>query len=76
MIISLNIENENTYYKIFEAVTIVFAKLNSNIKNINKGRPRKYSDQYQYLLNTFCMENLLFLFCFFHLLPSIIKFFL
>lgn len=43
MIISLNIETENTYYKIFEAVKIAFARLNSNTEN-TKGRPRKYSD--------------------------------
>ncbi len=33
MIISLNIESENIYYKIFEAVKIAFTKLNSNIEN-------------------------------------------
>ena len=44
MIISLNIETENTYYKIFEAVKIAFAKLNSKDRS-TKGRPRKYSDQ-------------------------------
>ena len=44
MIISLNIESENTYYKIFEAVKIAFAKLNSKDRS-TKGRPRKYSDQ-------------------------------
>ena len=44
MIISLNIEIENTYYKIFKAVKIAFTKLNSNAKS-TKGRPRKYSDQ-------------------------------
>ena len=44
MIILLNIEVENTYYKIFEAVKIAFTKLNSKTKN-TKGRPHKYSDQ-------------------------------
>lgn len=44
MIISLNIEIENTYYKIFEAVKIAFSKLNSNTES-TKDRPRKYSDQ-------------------------------
>ena len=44
MIIPLNIKKENTYYKIFEAVKIAFAKLNSNTQN-TKGRPRKYSDE-------------------------------
>ncbi|MDK0838663.1 transposase [Clostridium perfringens] len=44
MIISINIETENTYYKIFEAVKIAFAKLNSKDRS-TKGRPRKYSDQ-------------------------------
>ena len=44
MIISRNIETENTYYKIFEAVKIAFAKLNSKDRS-TKGRPRKYSDQ-------------------------------
>ena len=43
MIIPLNIKSENTYYKIFEAVKIAFARLNSNTEN-TKGRPRKYSD--------------------------------
>ena len=44
MIISLNIKSENDHYKIFEAVKIAFAKLNSNIQS-TKGRPRKYSDE-------------------------------
>ena len=44
MIISPKIKNENDNYKIFEAVKIAFAKLNSNIKHA-KGRPRKYSDE-------------------------------
>ena len=44
MIIPLNIKKENTYYKIFEAVKIAFAKLNSKDRS-TKGRPRKYSDQ-------------------------------
>ncbi|NFI94904.1 transposase [Clostridium botulinum] len=44
MIISLNIKIENIYYKIFEAVKIAFAKLNSNTIKV-KGRPRKYSDE-------------------------------
>lgn len=44
MIIPLNIKSENTYYKIFEAVKIAFAKLNSKDRS-TKGRPRKYSDQ-------------------------------
>ncbi|AQS04692.1 hypothetical protein [Clostridium beijerinckii] len=44
MIISSNIKSENDHYKIFEAVKITCAKLNSNIKS-TKGRPRKYSDE-------------------------------
>ena len=44
MIIPLNIKKENTYYKIFEAVKITFAKLNSNTQN-TKVRPHKYSDE-------------------------------
>ncbi|POO88764.1 transposase, partial [Clostridium sp. 2-1] len=44
MIISRKIKTENDNYKIFEAVKIAFAKLNSNSKNA-KGRPRKYSDE-------------------------------
>ena len=44
MIIPLNIKKENTYCKIFEAIKIAFAKLNSNTQN-TKGRPRKYSDE-------------------------------
>ncbi|GEA30669.1 transposase [Clostridium diolis] len=44
MIISSNIKSENDHYKIFEAVKIAFAKLNSDIKS-TKGRPRKYSDE-------------------------------
>lgn len=44
MIISLNIESENIYCKIFEAVKIAFTKLNTN--NVKpKGRPRKYFDE-------------------------------
>ena len=43
MIIPLNIKSENTYYKIFEAVKLAFARLNPKIEN-TKGRPRKYSD--------------------------------
>lgn len=35
IIMSLNIENESIYYKIFEAITIAFAKLISNTKNTN-----------------------------------------
>jgi hypothetical protein len=30
MIITLNVESENTYYKIFKAVNIAFAKLGVN----------------------------------------------
>ncbi|SFC97249.1 Transposase domain [Clostridium uliginosum] len=44
MIIPLNIQIENDNYKIFKAVKIAFAKLNSNTQN-SKGRPRKYSDE-------------------------------
>ena len=44
MIIPLNIKIKNTYYKIFKAVNVAFARLNSNTQN-TKGRPRKYSDQ-------------------------------
>ena len=43
MIISLNIETENTYYKIFETIKYVFNKLNNAEKK--KGRPYKYSDE-------------------------------
>ena len=35
MIIPLNIKSENTYYKIFKAVNIAFARLNSNTENTN-----------------------------------------
>jgi hypothetical protein len=39
MIITLNVESENTYSKIFKAVGIVFAKLGVN--NVKcKGRPK------------------------------------
>lgn len=44
MIISLNISNENTYYKIYEAIEIVFSKLELK-KSKTKGRPKKYSDK-------------------------------
>ena len=43
MVISLNVETENTYYKIFEAIKYVFNKLNNTEKK--KGRPYKYSDE-------------------------------
>ena len=33
MIIPLNIKSENTYYKIFEAVKLAFARLNPKIEN-------------------------------------------
>ena len=35
MIIPLNIKIKNTYYKIFKAVNITFARLNSNTENTN-----------------------------------------
>lgn len=44
MIISLNIKNENIYYKIFEAVNISFTRLGLT-NGTTKGRPRKYSDE-------------------------------
>lgn len=44
MIVSLNIKIENTYYKIFKAINIAFARLNLNTQN-TKGRPHKYLDQ-------------------------------
>ncbi len=43
MIIPLNVESENTYYKIFETIKYVFNKLNNAEKK--KGRPYKYSDE-------------------------------
>ena len=43
MIIPLNVETENTYYKIFETIKYVFNKLNNAEKK--KGRPYKYSDE-------------------------------
>lgn len=43
MIIPLNVETENTYYKIFETIKYVFNKLNNFEKK--KGRPYKYSDE-------------------------------
>lgn len=44
IIISRKIKTKNDNYKIFENIKIVFAKLNSNIKNA-KGQPRKSSDE-------------------------------
>lgn len=44
MIISLNVKNENIYYKIFETVNISFTRLGlTNGKA--KGWPRKYPDE-------------------------------
>lgn len=42
MIITLNVETENTYHKIFETIKYAFNKLNTGEKK--KGRPFKYSD--------------------------------
>ena len=61
MIISLNIETENTYYKIFEAVKIAFAKLNSKDRS-TKGRPRKYSDQQIVACMLYGVKNSIFSF--------------
>ncbi|WP_242851955.1 transposase [Clostridium botulinum] len=44
MIITLNIQSENIYFKIFETVNIAFNKLGINTRK-TKGRPPKYSDQ-------------------------------
>lgn len=44
MIISLNIDSENTYYKIYETIETVFSKLETK-KSRSKGRPKKYSDK-------------------------------
>lgn len=44
MIIILNINNENIYYKIYNTINGVFAKLNVNEPK-TKGRPKKYSAQ-------------------------------
>ena len=44
MIITLNIESENNYYKIFKAVNIAFTKLGVN-NTKRKGKPNKYSNQ-------------------------------
>lgn len=43
MIMLLNIEIKNTYYKIFEIIKYEFSKLDST--KIKKGRPCKYSDE-------------------------------
>ncbi|MDU5724338.1 transposase [Clostridium butyricum] len=59
MIIPSIIERENTYYKIFQAVEIAFAKLNSNNKKI-KGRPRKYSDQQMVACMLYGVKNSIF----------------
>ena len=44
MIITLNVESENTYFKIFKAVNIAFTKLGVN-NTKRKGSANKYSDQ-------------------------------
>lgn len=44
MIITLNIQSENIYFKIFQAINLAFDKLGINTKK-TKGRPPKYSDQ-------------------------------
>lgn len=59
MIIPLNIEIENIYYKIFEAVKIAFAKLNSNTES-RKVRPRKYSDQQMVACMLYGVKNSIF----------------
>lgn len=59
MIIPLNIEIENIYYKIFEAVKIAFTKLNSNTES-RKGRPRKYSDQQMVACMLYGVKNSIF----------------
>ncbi|WP_242947270.1 hypothetical protein [Clostridium haemolyticum] len=41
MIITLNIQSENIYFKIFKVVNIAFNKLGINIRK-TKGRPSKY----------------------------------
>ncbi|WP_242652503.1 hypothetical protein [Clostridium kluyveri] len=43
MIITLNIDSENTYYKIYKAVEIAFSKFEIE-RSKTKGRPKKYSD--------------------------------
>lgn len=59
MIIPSIIKSENTYYKIFQAVEIAFAKLNSNNKK-TKGRPRKYSDQQMVACMLYGVKNSIF----------------
>ena len=59
MIIPSSIKSENTYYKIFQAVEIAFAKLNSNNKK-TKGRPRKYSDQQMVACMLYGVKNSIF----------------
>ncbi|WP_394903442.1 transposase [Clostridium butyricum] len=59
MIIPSIIERENTYYKIFQAVEITFAKLNSNNKK-TKGRPRKSLDQQMVACMLYGVKNSIF----------------
>lgn len=59
MIIPSIIEPENTYYKIFQAIEIAFAKLNSNNKK-TKDRPRKYSDQQMVACMLYGVKNSIF----------------
>lgn len=59
MIIPSNIKSENDNYKFFEAVKILFNKLNSNIKNA-KGRPRKYSDEQIVACMIYGVKNIIF----------------
>lgn len=44
IIILLRIKSKNDHYKIFQAVNIAFAKLNSIIQS-TKGQPCNYSDE-------------------------------
>ena len=44
MIITLNIDSENIYYKIYNIVNEAFAKLGISEPK-TKGRPKKYSNQ-------------------------------
>ena len=58
MIIPLNVETENTYYKIFETIKYVFNKLNNFEKK--KGRPYKYSDEQILACAIYVVRNSIF----------------
>ena len=58
MIIPLNVETENTYYKIFETIKYVFNKLNNFEKK--KGRPYKYSDEQILACTIYGVRNSIF----------------